>query len=213
MSDRDAALMARMRAFSWPERAPVRLEDAWAFLRAHPLPPDRFELRSAGAGEQALHHAEVALGRALPLVLRQALGEHDGIVERWTNSGPFFAGAAELRGEWDRFEREWQELQQLLDEGELEPGDWQGIGPTEVQLDQLFPLGHEQGGHICFVLDTSRTSSVGEHPVLWFDPETPELVARWLSLGHFLAWIACDARCHPQRPRPPDMGRLFPRRS
>ncbi len=85
------------------------------------------------------------------------------------NSGPFLAGAAELAQERDLFIEQWEELQKLFEEGEIEPEDWSGIAPTDVDLGKLFPLGHEQGGHICFVLDASRTSSAGEHPVLWFE--------------------------------------------
>jgi cell wall assembly regulator SMI1 len=210
MAERDQELVSRMEAFRWPETAPVSLDEAWRFLDDNPLPADRFVLREAAATESALDEAERDLGRALPPVLRQALTRHDGIEETWSRSGPFLAGARELAAEWTRFEREWSQLQELMAEGEIEAEDWRGIGPDQLHLDSLFPLGHEQGGHICFVLDASRTSSAGQHPVLWFDPETPAIHARWQSLGHFIAWIVCDAYCHPQRQPPPQLDRLFP---
>ena len=100
--------------FPWPTSAPTGLDDAWTFLDAHPLPADRFELREGGATDEALAAAETALGRPLPAILRRALQRHDGILERWSHSGPFLAGAAEIVAESARFEREWRELEALL---------------------------------------------------------------------------------------------------
>lgn len=195
-----STLEERIASFPWPakESVPTTLEGAWAFVAAHPFPKERYVLAPVGASEEALAAAEEALERPLPAVLRAALSAHDGIRETWTCSGCVLASAAELAEEQSRFAEE-------LENWETE---------VDLPLTSLFALGHGADGHTTYLLDTSRTTELGEPVVRRFDPEVAESLGestvRWSSLGHFLAWLVCDAHTHPQKVPPPELLELFP---
>lgn len=193
-------LEERIAAFTWPakESVPTTLEGAWAFVAANPFPEKRYVLAPAGATGEALAAAEEALERPLPAVLRAALAAHDGIEETWTCSGCVLASAAQLAEEQSRFAEE-------LENWETE---------VDLPLESLFAIGHEADGHTTYLLDTGRTSESGEPMVRRFDPESDESLSesavRWVSLGHFIAWLVCDAHTHPQKEPPPQLLALFP---
>jgi hypothetical protein len=200
------------KAFIWPEAAPATLADAWALLDKVGLPPERFLLSAAGAPPDALAAAEKEAGVVLPSELRELLARHDGIEESWTNSGPFIAGTRGLAAEQQRFRAAVSALRQQLPE-ELSGDE---LATEQARLPEatsaLIALGHEQGGHIYFVLDTRvRAVSTGAHPVAHYDTEDGSHDLRHPSLAHFLGCIACEAHCDPQKQAPAQLAKLFPR--
>ena len=203
-----------VKAFAWPEAAPQTLADAMALLDNAGLPPERFLLKTERATPESLAVAEKEAEVVLPSELRELLAAHDGIEENWTGSGPFIAGTRGLAGEQERFRTAVGELRQQLRE-ELSGGE---LAAEEKRLPEatsaLIALGHEQGGHIYFVLDTRvRAVATGAHPVAWYDTEDGSYEPRHPSLGHFLGFIVCEAHCDPKKKAPAPMATLFPGRA
>jgi hypothetical protein len=184
--------------FAFPKAAPTQLDDALAFLRANPLPPERYKLASKPAKSEVLAAAEAKLKRLIPAELRTFLQMHNGIEETWVGSGPILASAGRLFAQEKDFREEWAStMRGAKDEG--------------MDLTGLFAIGY-LSGRLHFLLDTTRVSETGDFPVSKFDAESASLRPAFLSLGHYIAWIVCDAHTHPQEMPPKAMLKLFPMR-
>jgi hypothetical protein len=205
LEDWQTRLKRRIKRFVWPAEAPTTLAGAWGLLEQNPIPWDCGRVHS-GATDAELDEAETALGRPLPETLREALATHNGIE---SNYPPYLTPSWELAREWSRFHSDWSEALEEAAAHERR-GD---ITPTSIDPSRLFVVGREAGGHICYLLDTSRKTVEGDHPVLVFDPETPSLQQRWRSLGHYIGWAVCDAHRDQQKPPSAKMKKLFPSKS
>lgn len=185
-----------IKGFVWPREAPTALDDALAFLQGNPLPRERYLLASGPAKPEILAATESRLGRPLPAVLRAFLERHDGIEENWVGSGPILASAKKLVRQDKDFRRELRAAEE-------------GMEDVPPDLASLFAIGY-RSGHQHFVLDTSRSSETGDFPVSKLDAESGTLRPVFRSLGHYIAWIVCDAHTDPQGMPPSAMIKLFP---
>lgn len=190
------ALKKRIKAFAWPKAAPTKLDEALAFLQANPLPRERYILATEPAKAEAITAAESALGRPTPAILRTFLERHDGIEENWVGSGPILASAGQLVEQDGKLRKALRHAME----------DMEGEGPD---LTKVFAIGY-RSGHQHFVLDTSRTTRTGDFPVSKLDAESGTFEPAFFSLGHFIAWIVCDAHTHPQEIPPAAIISLFP---